>query len=77
MVEKVAIHWFRQDLRLSDNPALALAAKQNKVLPLYILNEEISFTKLLSFILIWIAVAIFITDVLKNEKKLSRIKLNN
>lgn len=40
MVEKVAIHWFRQDLRLSDNPALALAAKQNKVLPLYILNEE-------------------------------------
>ena len=35
---------------------------------IYILNEEISFTKLLSFILIWIAVAIFITDVLKNEK---------
>ena len=32
MVEKVAIHWFRQDLRLSDNPALALAAKKDKVL---------------------------------------------
>ena len=30
------IHWFRQDLRLSDNPALAHAIQSGKVLPIYI-----------------------------------------
>ncbi|MEP3245980.1 MAG: deoxyribodipyrimidine photo-lyase [Sneathiella sp.] len=34
------IVWFRQDLRLSDNPALSLAADQGDVLPVYILDEE-------------------------------------
>lgn len=34
------IHWFRQDLRLSDNPALLKAAEHGKVLPLYILDDE-------------------------------------
>lgn len=34
------IVWFRQDLRLSDNPALTLAAKEGAVLPIYILDEE-------------------------------------
>lgn len=33
--------WFRQDLRLADNPALAAAAARGgAVLPVYILNEE-------------------------------------
>lgn len=32
----ISIHWFRKDLRLSDNPALNAAALQGKVLPLYI-----------------------------------------
>ncbi len=36
---KKTIHWFRQDLRLSDNPSLVAAAKQGAVLPLYILDE--------------------------------------
>ncbi len=31
--------WFRQDLRVADNPALAHAAKQGKVACLYILDE--------------------------------------
>ncbi|MEM7425866.1 MAG: deoxyribodipyrimidine photo-lyase [Pseudomonadota bacterium] len=31
--------WFRQDLRLADNPALAHAAAQGPVVPLYILDE--------------------------------------
>lgn len=35
----VAIHWFRQDLRLSDNPALFEASKTYNVLPIYILND--------------------------------------
>lgn len=31
--------WFRQDLRLSDNPALVAAAKNGTVLPIYILDD--------------------------------------
>lgn len=40
MKKSIAIHWFRQDLRLSDNPALTLAAKHENVLPIYILDDE-------------------------------------
>ena len=36
----IAIHWFRQDLRVSDNPALTLAARHERVLPIYILDNE-------------------------------------
>ena len=35
-----AIIWFRQDLRLKDNPALAAAASIGEVLPIYILDEK-------------------------------------
>lgn len=38
-MNKVAIHWFRQDLRLSDNPSLFSATKSSKVLPIYILDD--------------------------------------
>jgi len=34
------IVWFRQDLRIGDNPALAAAAKRGPVVPLYILDED-------------------------------------
>ncbi len=33
------IMWFRQDLRLNDNPALIEAAKSGKVIPIYILDD--------------------------------------
>lgn len=33
-----ALHWFRNDLRLADNPALAAAAEAGPVLCLYILD---------------------------------------
>ena len=33
-----ALHWFRRDLRLSDNTALAAAAAEGAVVPLYILD---------------------------------------
>ena len=36
----ISLMWFRQDLRLSDNPALIEAAKQGTVLPIYILDDE-------------------------------------
>lgn len=36
----LSIVWFRQDLRLKDNPALTTACKSAKVLPIYILDDE-------------------------------------
>ena len=36
----ITIHWFRQDLRIADNPALTLAAQQGRVLPIYILDDD-------------------------------------
>lgn len=36
---KLTIHWFRQDLRLADNPSLTEAARKGTVLPVYILDD--------------------------------------
>jgi len=36
----VTVHWFRQDLRLTDNPALFAAAARGQVLPLFILDDQ-------------------------------------
>lgn len=36
---KTVIHWFRRDLRLKDNTALAAAAQADEVIPVYILSE--------------------------------------
>ena len=41
----VTIHWFRYDLRLSDNPALTTAARTGKVVPVYILEDQIGKDK--------------------------------
>ena len=35
-----SLHWFRQDLRLSDNPALHHASRNGQVLPVYILDDQ-------------------------------------
>ncbi|MFK7973559.1 MAG: deoxyribodipyrimidine photo-lyase [Rickettsiaceae bacterium] len=35
----IVIHWFRQDLRLFDNPSLFEAAKSGAILPIYILDN--------------------------------------
>ena len=40
------IYWFRQDLRLSDNPALTEASKRGLILPIYILDNSLLDTKL-------------------------------
>ncbi len=40
MNKKISIHWFRQDLRLADNPALTGAAKHEGTLPIYILDDQ-------------------------------------
>src|SRR4051812_12862058 len=34
-----AIHWFRRDLRLTDNTALEAAAKCQTVVPVYVVSE--------------------------------------
>lgn len=40
MARPVSIHWFRQDLRLADNPGLSAACADGAVLPVYILDDE-------------------------------------
>ena len=40
MTKKIAIHWFRQDLRLADNPALTKATESDEVIPIYILDDD-------------------------------------
>ena len=35
----VAIHWFRQDLRLNDNPSLESASQYENIIPIYILDD--------------------------------------
>ncbi len=37
---KTIVVWFRQDLRLSDNPALCAASKEGQVLPVYIWSPD-------------------------------------
>ena len=39
MAANTNIVWFRQDLRLADNPALIAAAKSGEVLPIYVLDD--------------------------------------
>ena len=41
----VTIHWFRFDLRLSDNPALTTATRSGQVVPVYILEDQIGEAK--------------------------------
>jgi deoxyribodipyrimidine photo-lyase len=40
MTNPCIIYWFRQDLRLADNPGLAHAAANGSVLPVYILDDD-------------------------------------
>ncbi|MBT8448864.1 MAG: DNA photolyase family protein [Gammaproteobacteria bacterium] len=42
MTRPTAIVWFRQDLRLRDNPALLAAAAEFDILPIYIMDTSIS-----------------------------------
>ena len=40
MTRPLSICWFRQDLRLADNPALFAAAARGDVLPVFILDDQ-------------------------------------
>ena len=40
MPDNTVIFWFRQDLRIIDNPALVAAAQSGKILPIYILDDS-------------------------------------
>lgn len=39
-MKKIAIHWFRQDLRLIDNPALNYASQTSETIPIYIFDDR-------------------------------------
>jgi len=38
--KELTIHWFRQDLRIEDNPSLFAAAEQGTVVPIYVLDDK-------------------------------------
>lgn len=40
MSKKIAIHWFRQDLRLADNLALTNASQADETITIFILDEN-------------------------------------
>ena len=40
MSAPLSICWFRQDLRLADNPALVAAAAHGRILPVFILDDD-------------------------------------
>ena len=40
-MNKKFIMWFRQDLRISDNPALLTAIENGVVMPIYIFEEQV------------------------------------
>jgi deoxyribodipyrimidine photo-lyase len=40
MPNPINIHWFRQDLRVTDNPSLFAAANNGQLLPIYIIDDE-------------------------------------
>ena len=40
MTGQLSIHWFRQDLRVSDNPAMAAACEKGQVMPIYIVDDK-------------------------------------
>ena len=40
MSEEITLVWFRQDLRVTDNPALREASSRGKILPVYILDDD-------------------------------------
>ena len=40
MSKRLVIHWFRQDLRISDNPALYAANKAGHIMPIFILDKN-------------------------------------
>jgi deoxyribodipyrimidine photo-lyase len=39
-MQKTIIHWFRNDLRLADNPALFAASQVGEIVPIYIFDDE-------------------------------------
>ena len=40
-MKKISIHWFRNDLRINDNPSLNFAAENGKVIPIFI-NDTVN-----------------------------------
>ena len=54
-----------------------LAPTFHFITSVFILKESISMPKMISFIAIWVAILIFIFDIIKEEKKLTRVIFNN
>ena len=42
--DDLSVYWLRQDLRLTDNPALTKSVESNNVLVIYILDDCLLYT---------------------------------
>ena len=51
MTVPVSIMWFRQDLRVKDNPALNAACDMGKIVPIYIYDDTYLLHLYLNFFL--------------------------
>ena len=70
MTYKIGIHWFRQDLRLNDNPSLEELSKEvDKIIPIYIYDEK---TEIGEASLCWLEKSL---ENLNNQLKLFKSKL--
>ncbi len=69
MKDGIGIHWFRQDLRISDNPSLNyLSKKYKKIVPVFILDEVNCDRKLGSASKIWLHHSLLnLNDKIKNK----------
>ena len=54
-----------------------LAPTFHFITSVFILNEDISFAKIISFIIIWVAIILFIIDIFIEERRSTRVILNN
>ena len=75
-MKKRVIHWFRNDLRLADNPALYQASASDEVMPIYIVTPN-AMSELGQASIIWLfALTIFLfVRKLRKPKPVDDIKL--
>ena len=52
LTKNINVMWFRQDLRLADNPALTNALEDGKTLPIFILDDFNSNLEIVSILFI-------------------------
>jgi len=74
MKAKFGIHWFRQDLRIENNPSLiSLSEKVQQVIPIYIFDTNQRILK--GFYFREDEIIKEISDLFRDDKKFKKIKI--